>query len=54
MKGKEFVSEITVTLPDGSQGKYPAGITASEVALKISSRLAKAGRIGGFPVVRRH
>jgi len=36
------VSEITVTLPDGSQEQYPSGITASEVALNISRRLAKA------------
>jgi threonyl-tRNA synthetase len=36
------VSQITVTLPDGSQERYPSGITAAEVALKISKRLAEA------------
>ncbi|MFQ6040597.1 MAG: threonine--tRNA ligase [Candidatus Poribacteria bacterium] len=36
------MSEITVTLPDGSKEQYPSGITASEVALNISRRLAEA------------
>jgi threonyl-tRNA synthetase len=35
------VSQITVTLPDGSQEQYPSGITAAEVALKLSRRLAE-------------
>lgn len=36
------MSQITVTLPDGSQEQYPSGITAAEVALKLSRRLAEA------------
>jgi threonyl-tRNA synthetase len=34
--------EITVTLPDGSSRRVPAGTTAGEVAAQISSRLARA------------
>jgi threonyl-tRNA synthetase len=36
------MSEISVTLPDGSRRRVPAGTTAGEVAAQISPRLAKA------------
>jgi threonyl-tRNA synthetase len=36
------VSEISVTLPDGSSRRVPAGTTPGEVAAEISPRLAKA------------
>ena len=36
------MSEITVTLPDGSSREYPAGTTAGEVAASIGKGLAKA------------
>ncbi len=35
------MSEITVTLPDGSQRTYPSGTTSQKVAESISQRLAK-------------
>lgn len=35
------MSEITVTLPDGSQRMYPSGTTSHKVAESISQRLAK-------------
>jgi threonyl-tRNA synthetase len=34
--------EIKITLPDGSFEEFPSGITAAEVASRISKRLAKA------------
>lgn len=34
--------QITITLPDGSQEQYPSGITAAEIAFKLSKRLAAA------------
>ena len=37
-----MMSEITVTLPDGSSRRVPAGATAGDVAAAISPRLAKA------------
>ena len=44
--GKAFpyysMSEISVTLPDGSSRRLPAGSTPGEVAAQISPRLAKA------------
>src|SRR5580765_5023003 len=36
------MSEISVTLPDGSSRRLPAGSTPGEVAAQISPRLAKA------------
>ena len=36
------MSEISVTLPDGSSRSVPAGATAGDVAVAISPRLAKA------------
>src|SRR4051812_47511863 len=36
------MSEISVTLPDGSSRSVPAGATARDVAATVSSRLAKA------------
>jgi threonyl-tRNA synthetase len=36
------MNEITVTLPDGSSRRVPAGTTAGEVAAQISSGLARA------------
>ncbi|HUS61028.1 MAG TPA: TGS domain-containing protein, partial [Acidimicrobiales bacterium] len=36
------MSQITVTLPDGSQRELPAGSTAFDLAASIGSRLAKA------------
>ena len=36
------MSEITVTLPDGSDRRVPAGTTPGEIAAGISPRLAKA------------
>ena len=36
------MSEITVTLPDGSNRRVPAGTTPGEIAAGISPRLAKA------------
>jgi threonyl-tRNA synthetase len=36
------MSNITITLPDGSARDYPAGSTALDVAASIGSRLAKA------------
>ena len=36
------MSEITITLPDGSEREYPAGTTAADVASSIGKRLAKA------------
>ena len=35
------MSQITLTLPDGNQRQYPAGITPGEVAIDISSSLGK-------------
>lgn len=35
------MSQITLTLPDGNQRQYPAGITPGEVATDISSSLGK-------------
>jgi threonyl-tRNA synthetase len=37
-----FMSQITVTLPDGSSRTLPAGTTAGALAAEISPRLAKA------------
>ena len=37
-----FMSEISVTLPDGSSRRVPAGSTPADVAAAISPRLAKA------------
>src|SRR5262245_60605716 len=37
-----FMQEITVTLPDGSSRRVPAGSTPGDVAAGISPRLAKA------------
>jgi threonyl-tRNA synthetase len=36
------MNEITVTLPDGTSRRVPAGTTASDIAAEISPRLAKA------------
>jgi threonyl-tRNA synthetase len=36
------MSDITVTLPDGSSRSYPSGTTAAGVAASIGARLAKA------------
>ena len=36
------MSEISVTLPDGSSRRLPAGSTPADVAGQISPRLAKA------------
>ena len=36
------MSNITISLPDGSSREYPAGSTALDVASSIGSRLAKA------------
>ena len=36
------MSEITITLPDGSQRSFPEGITAADVAASIGKGLAKA------------
>src|SRR6476660_9778344 len=36
------MSEISVTLPDGSSRRMPAGSTPADVAGQISPRLAKA------------
>src|SRR5829696_4316493 len=36
------MSQITISLPDGSARDYPAGTTAGEVATSIGKRLAKA------------
>ena len=36
------MSNITISLPDGSSREYPAGSTAFDVASSIGSRLAKA------------
>jgi threonyl-tRNA synthetase len=36
------MSNITITLPDGSPREYPAGSTALDVAASIGARLAKA------------
>jgi threonyl-tRNA synthetase len=36
------MSDITVTLPDGSSRSYPSGTTAADVAASIGARLAKA------------
>jgi threonyl-tRNA synthetase len=44
------MSEISVTLPDGSSRRVPAGTTPGEVAAQISPRLAKAAlaaEVGG-------
>lgn len=35
-------NEITITLPDGAQRQYPAGITGMDIAESISKSLAKA------------
>ena len=35
------MSQITLTLPDGNQRQYPAGITPGEIATDISSSLGK-------------
>ncbi len=40
------MSEITVTLPDGSSRRVPAGSTPADVAAAISPRLAKAALAG--------
>ena len=39
------MSEISVTLPDGSSRRVPAGTTPGEVAAQISPRLAKAALV---------
>ena len=47
------MSEITITLPDGSSRRVPAGSTPADVAAAISPRLAKvaiAGVVDGRPV----
>src|SRR5258708_20391954 len=47
------MSEITVTLPDGSSRRVPAGSTPADVAAAISPRLAKAAiaaMVDGRPV----
>jgi threonyl-tRNA synthetase len=36
------MADITLTLPDGAQRSYPAGITGAEVAADISKSLAKS------------
>ena len=36
------MSEIRITLPDGSERAYPEGATGADVATSIGSRLAKA------------
>ncbi|MFV0309093.1 MAG: TGS domain-containing protein, partial [Desertimonas sp.] len=36
------MSQITISLPDGSAREYPAGTTAGDVAASIGKRLAKA------------
>ena len=36
------MSDILITLPDGSERAYPEGSTAGDVARSIGSRLAKA------------
>ncbi|MBE9476082.1 MAG: TGS domain-containing protein, partial [Proteobacteria bacterium] len=35
------MADITLTLPDGNQRNYPAGITGLEVAKDISTSLGK-------------
>lgn len=35
------MANITITLPDGSHQEYPQGVTAKDIAEKISPRLAK-------------
>ena len=56
------MSEIRITLPDGSERAYPEGATGADVATSIGSRLAKAAvaatggrrRVGpGRPLPRR-
>ena len=42
------MSEITITLKDGSETKYPEGITALQIAEKISKRLAKEALVAKF------
>lgn len=47
------MKEIKVTLPDGSERRYPAGTTVKDVAFSIGSRLGKAaiaGNVNGVPV----
>ena len=47
------MSEISVTLPDGSSRRVPAGSTPADVAAAISPRLAKAAIaavVDGSPV----
>ncbi|HEX9368466.1 MAG TPA: TGS domain-containing protein, partial [Vicinamibacterales bacterium] len=36
------MSEVSITLPDGSSRRVPAGSTPADVAAAISPRLAKA------------
>ena len=40
------MSQITVTLPDGSQKEFDSGTTVLEVARSIGSRLARAALVG--------
>jgi threonyl-tRNA synthetase len=42
------MSEITITLIDGTQVKYPKGITTAQIAEKLSKRLAKEAIVGKF------
>ena len=35
------MSNVTITLPDGSSKSYPAGTTGYDIARSISPRLAK-------------
>jgi len=50
LKTQAFMSEITLTLPDGSQQRALAGTTPLEVARSLSRRLADeaiAARVNG-------
>jgi len=50
-------SEITVTLPDGTQKQYPSGVTVFDVAESIGSGLARAalaGKVDGTTVDLNH
>ncbi len=42
------MSEITITLKDGSKVKYPKGTTIGQIAENISKRLAKEAIVGKF------
>src|SRR5215471_1223929 len=44
------MSEISVTLPDGSSRRVPSGSTPADVAAAISPRLANAAIVDGKPV----